>query len=72
MFGPDQGLGGVGSAIAVVILFTFTIILEVINFFIGKHIFMKEGKREYRTVAVGFLIFLSLLFIVESIVRRFI
>ena len=69
MFGPDQGLGGVGSAIATMIFFSFAVIAAIGDFFVGKYIFRKAGDKKYREIAAGFLILLSLLLVLEFIIR---
>lgn len=71
VFGPDQGLGGVGSAIAIMILLVFDTVLAIINFFVGKKIHLRGGSVNYKHLAVGVIIFLAILPVVEALFRKF-
>lgn len=71
VFGPDQGLGGVGSAIAIMILLVLDTVLAMINFFVGKKIHLRGGSVNYKHLALGVIIFLAASPFIEALFRRF-
>lgn len=69
LYGPDQGLGGVGSGIAVIILWILSLIIALINLYVGKKISSKENNRLYFDLYKWMIIFLAALPFLEKLVR---